>query len=60
MLKRYLEKAYDDAEESEKTAFDGLLDLQDPELLNYLLGRGKPVDENLAKIVSRIRSISPC
>lgn len=59
MLERYLEKAYDEANEVEKIAFERLLDLQDPQLLNYLLGREQPIDRDLANIVARIRSISP-
>ncbi len=58
MLERFLEREYDNVSPSEKMAFDRLLDLQDPELLNYLMGRERPVDEDLVAIVKKIRSVS--
>ena len=59
ILERFLEREYDNVAASEKTAFDRLLDLQDPELLKYLMGRERPVDQDLVAIVKKIRSVSP-
>ena len=52
-------REYDNVAASEKMAFDRLLDLQDPELLKYLMGRERPVDQDLVAIVKKIRSVSP-
>ncbi len=59
MLERFLAREYDDVAYSEKMAFDRLLDLEDPELLNYLMGREQPIDQDLVDIVKKIRSVSP-
>ena len=36
--------------------FERILDLPDPELLAYLLGRSAPADSDIARLVERIRS----
>ena len=59
MLERFLDRKYDNIAYSEKMAFGRLLDLEDPELLNYLMGREHPVEQDLAAIVTKIRSVSP-
>ena len=36
--------------------FERILDLPDPELVAYLLGRSAPADPDIARLVERIRS----
>jgi antitoxin CptB len=36
--------------------FEWILDLPDPDLVAYLLGRSVPADPNIARLVERIRS----
>jgi antitoxin CptB len=55
LLLRYLEGRYDGAPAAEKQAFESLLSLSDPELVQYLLGRNRPEDEAIAHVVSCIR-----
>jgi antitoxin CptB len=36
--------------------FERILDLPDPELVAYLLGRSAPTDPDIARLIDRIRS----
>jgi antitoxin CptB len=36
--------------------FERILDLPDPELVAYLLGRSAPADPDIARLIERIRS----
>lgn len=55
LLVRYLEHEYDRATSVEREAFARLLDLQDPELFGYLVGREAPADAVLRHVIARIR-----
>jgi antitoxin CptB len=55
LLARYLEHDYEAATSAEREAFGRLLDLQDPEVFGYLLGRERAGDEALRRVVARIR-----
>ncbi len=54
LLSRYLEQCYDEASDSEKAAFRQLLELSDPELAGYLLGKQSPGSDLIARVVERI------
>lgn len=54
LLLCYLESRYDEAPAEEKQAFESLLSLSDPELVQYLLNRNRPETGPLANVVSRI------
>ena len=54
LLTRYLDGRYASADAEEKAAFRALLDLADPELAGYFLGRQVPEDPRLANAVARI------
>ncbi len=54
LLLRYLESRYQDAADVEKSAFQAVLALSDPELNGYLLQRDTPADEDLANVIRRI------
>ena len=56
LLVNYLEHHYRDSSEEHKRAFRELLELQDPELLRYLLGKLVATDEFVAHVLSQIRS----
>ncbi len=58
LLARYLDNAYERAPESEKTAFRELLELSDPELMGYLLGRQAVEDPHLSDIVNEIKRVN--
>ncbi len=55
LLERYLDRHYASAGPAEQAAFRALLDLQDPVLYGYFLGRDAPDDESINAIIERIR-----
>ncbi len=55
LLERYLDRHYASAGPAEQAAFRALLDLQDPVLYGYLLGRDAPDDESIDAIIERVR-----
>ncbi|AMK78277.1 MULTISPECIES: succinate dehydrogenase assembly factor 2 [Methylomonas] len=57
MLLRYLENRYLVAEPMEQQAFLLLLELEDNELMRYLMGEQLPQDENLTDLVLAIRAL---
>ena len=58
LLTRYLEQDYPGASAAEQDAFAQLLDLPDPDLFGYLVGRASPAEEGLSHVVARIRRYS--
>jgi len=58
LLVRYLERDYRDAAEVEREAFARLLEMPDPDLFGYLVGRLEPAEEPLRDVVTRIRDAS--
>ncbi|NNL44625.1 MAG: succinate dehydrogenase assembly factor 2 [Woeseiaceae bacterium] len=59
LLLRYLEERYPLAGEDEKTAFQAVLALADPELNGYLLQRQIPAAEPIANVIKQILSRTP-
>jgi antitoxin CptB len=55
LLTRYLEHDYPAASAGERAAFARILELQDPEIFGYLVGRSTPAEEGLRHVVARIR-----
>jgi antitoxin CptB len=53
----YLERHYSDATPDERQAFEDLLELQDPVLMGYMLGRNSPTDATAARVVEVMRSL---
>ncbi|MEE8306663.1 MAG: succinate dehydrogenase assembly factor 2 [Gammaproteobacteria bacterium] len=56
LLSRFLDTHYDSLEDVEKQAFAALLELPDPELHSYLLGRGDASDPNQSRVLQRLRA----
>jgi len=57
LLTRYLERDYRQAAPCEREAFARILELQDPEIFGYLLGRTLPEDASLRHVITRIRRV---
>ena len=57
MLVRWLDGPGRGASSEERTLFDRLLGLQDPELAGYLLRGEPPADKDLAPLVAAIRRL---
>ena len=55
LLLSYLERRYDTASEEERWIFSELLELPDPKLHAYLLGREQPAVHAIADVVRAIR-----
>ena len=55
LLLRYLEHDYPSATAPERAAFVRILELQDPELFGYLVGRTTPEDGTVRHVIARIR-----
>jgi antitoxin CptB len=55
LLLRYLEQEYPSAAAAERAAFIRILELQDPELFGYLVGRATPEDAAVRHVIARIR-----
>jgi succinate dehydrogenase flavin-adding protein (antitoxin of CptAB toxin-antitoxin module) len=54
LLTRYLNSRYPTADAGEKAAFRALLELPDPELAGYFLGRMVAEDPRIADVVARV------
>jgi antitoxin CptB len=55
LLLRYLEREYPQASPVDRQAFARIIDLQDPELFGYLVGRNVVADASLRHVIARIR-----
>ncbi|MBN1238450.1 MAG: succinate dehydrogenase assembly factor 2 [Gammaproteobacteria bacterium] len=58
VLQAFLEEAYDDLSDDDKSRLLVILDLPDPELYGYLVRRHEPEDPDIARLISRIRQAS--
>jgi antitoxin CptB len=56
LLTRYLEHEYGQASAADQDAFARILELQDPEIFGYLVGRQTPAEASLRNVVTRIRN----
>jgi antitoxin CptB len=56
LLLRYLENVYPRAPLREREAFEQLLELPDPQLFGYLVGREPAPGDSIRDVVARIRS----
>jgi antitoxin CptB len=54
VLVRYLERDFAGASSSERDAFRALLDLPDPELFGYLVGRERPQNPDWRDVLARL------
>ncbi|HEX9208576.1 MAG TPA: succinate dehydrogenase assembly factor 2 [Steroidobacteraceae bacterium] len=59
MLTRYLDRAWDTASPAERAAFVQLVELQDPELFGYLVGRTTSPEETQRAVIACIRRLEP-
>ena len=53
----YLERHYPTAPAEEQQAFADLLELQDPLLMSYMVGRETPADATTARVVGVMRTL---
>jgi antitoxin CptB len=51
----FINHSYDQLTDDEKNAFSRLLDEQDLDILNWIMGKDKPYDNELVNIINTIR-----
>ena len=56
LLMRYLDQDYARAASVERAAFTRLLELPDPDLFGYLVGRGEAAEGPMRDVIARIRN----
>jgi antitoxin CptB len=54
LLQRWLEARYEGATDAQRTRFEALTELPDPELAGYLLGGLRPIDPAVAAAVDEV------
>lgn len=59
VLTRYLDRVWATASPTERDAFLQLVELQDPDLFGYLVGRATPAEESQRAIIACIRRLEP-
>jgi antitoxin CptB len=60
ILEGFVDKHYDALSAPEKLSFAEFLELPDPDLHAYLIGKAEPMDSDLARLLRRIRaSLAP-
>ena len=59
LLSGYLERDYRRSSPAEQRLFHELLELQDPQLYAYVLGREQPSDPKQAALIGRIVALQP-
>ena len=52
----FIKNSYDKLNSKDKSAFSKLLEEQDLDILNWILGKDKPEDTTLIEIIKKIRS----
>ncbi len=60
LLKAFLDQGYQDLDARGQQRFDVMLDYPDAVLLEWLMGRIRPTDKDVAQLVEKIRSAAEC
>jgi antitoxin CptB len=55
VLQAFLDRGFGTLDEADKARFETLLDLPDPVLHGYLVGRHEPEDPDTVRLIERIR-----
>jgi len=56
VINRYFESDYDSLSEQEQTEFKNFLNLEDPEIFSWIMGRTTPENPLYAGIVSKLQN----
>lgn len=57
ILQTFLTEHYEQLNDEEKSTFVALLDLQDPVLYGWLMGRSEPIQSDFKSMITRIREV---
>ena len=56
ILQEFINISYDQLNDEDKNAFSKLLDEQDLDILNWIIGKDKPANDRLANIINIIKT----
>ena len=56
ILQEFINVSYDHLNDEDKNAFSKLLDEQDLDILNWIIGKDKPANDRLANIINIIKT----
>ncbi len=56
VLEAFLEASFETLDDDDKLRFAAILDLPDPELYSYILGRAEPADREHVRLIRGIRN----
>ncbi len=56
ILQEFINVSYDQLNDKDKNAFSKLLDEQDLDILNWIMGKDKPANDRLANIINIIKT----
>ena len=56
ILQEFINVSYDQLNDEDKNAFSKLLDEQDLDILNWIMGKDKPANDRLANIINIIKT----
>ena len=56
ILQEFINVSYDHLNDEDKNAFSKLLDEQDLDILNWIMGKDKPANDRLANIINIIKT----
>ena len=56
ILQEFINVSYDQLNNEDKNAFSKLLDEQDLDILNWIMGKDKPANDRLANIINIIKT----
>ena len=56
VLEAFLDESFETLSEDDKLRFAAILDLPDPELHSYILGRTEPADRDHVRLIRGIRN----
>ena len=57
VLQDFIKNSYDELNNENKSAFSKLLEEQDLDILNWVLGKDKPEDKTLIEIIKKLKTI---
>lgn len=58
LLQCFVERHYDQLSTDEKKVFAELLDLPDPDIMDWIMGRGDPPPDSFLSIIEIIRNVN--
>ena len=56
ILQEFINVSYEQLNDEDKNAFSKLLDEQDLDILNWIIGKNKPANDRLANIINIIKT----